>query len=267
MKRFIPVFAVAAALLSSCASGPVTMEQKFPKIWADGFNLEAHRGFSDEYPENTEASFRAAAEVGRPHYQGMESDVQMTADSVIVMIHDDKVDRTTDGTGAVKDYRYEDLILLDAGNGEKVPTFECYLDYCRKAGFIPYVELKTDDRAAILRTFAILADKGWKDGDYVVTSFKLDALAFAATLCDTPMEFMAGRFKPEKIDEVMAAIPNNLVIRPKAANITQELVDLCAERGLPMEAYGLPVGDKPLLDSLKAWGVKGVTCNSWKGLE
>lgn len=243
------------------------MEQKFPKIWAEGFNLEAHRGFSDEFPENTEASFRAAVEVGRPHYQGMESDVQMTVDSVIVMIHDSKVDRTTDGTGAVKDYRYEDLVMLDAGNGEKVPTFECYLDYCREAGFIPYVELKTDDRAAILRAFAILADKGWKDGDYVVTSFKLDALAFAATLCDTPMEYMAASFTPEKVDEAVAAIPANLVIRPKASGITQELVDLCAGKGLLMEAYGLPVGDKPLLDSLKAWGVKGVTCNSWKGLE
>ena len=64
----------------------------------------AHRGFSGKYPENTMLAFQKAIEVGA---DGIELDVQLTKDGEVVIIHDETIDRTTDGKGYVVDYTYE----------------------------------------------------------------------------------------------------------------------------------------------------------------
>ena len=63
--------------------------------------LWAHRGCSQRHPENTLLSFEKAAEI--PGLTGIELDIQMTKDGSLVVIHDERVDRTTEGTGNVKD--------------------------------------------------------------------------------------------------------------------------------------------------------------------
>ncbi|GIP16582.1 glycerophosphoryl diester phosphodiesterase [Paenibacillus montaniterrae] len=81
----------------------------------------AHRGYPLKHPENTLLGFRAAIELGFTH---LELDVHLTKDGVPVVIHDPTVNRTTNGTGAVKDYTLDELLKLDAGQGEFVPTLE-----------------------------------------------------------------------------------------------------------------------------------------------
>ena len=71
----------------------------------------AHRGFSGKYPENTMLAFRKAWEAGA---DGIELDVQLTKDGQVVIIHDEKLDRTTNGTGNVRDYTLAELRRLDA---------------------------------------------------------------------------------------------------------------------------------------------------------
>ena len=82
------------------------------KIWA-------HRGCSQRYPENTITAFSKALEV--KGLTGIELDIQMTRDNEIVVIHDERVDRTTDGTGYVKDFTYLQIrqLAIEAGNGKK----------------------------------------------------------------------------------------------------------------------------------------------------
>ena len=65
-----------------------------------------HRGFSGEYPENTMLAFQKAVEAG---CEGIELDVQLTKDLVPVIMHDEKVDRTTDGSGYIYDLTYDEL--------------------------------------------------------------------------------------------------------------------------------------------------------------
>jgi len=86
----------------------------------------AHRGFQTHYPENTMVSFMAAVEAGA---QFVELDVTMTGDNQVAVIHDDRVDRTTNGTGPVHNYDLKSLQQLDAGSwfhprfaGERVPA-------------------------------------------------------------------------------------------------------------------------------------------------
>ncbi len=115
--------------------------------------LFAHRGGAALAPENTLESFRGAVE----HWGAdvIETDVHLTRDGEIVVIHDDTVDRTTDGTGRVADFTLEELQGLDAGarfldlegnpsmagRGVRIPRFEDVLDA------LPGVRINVDAKA------------------------------------------------------------------------------------------------------------------------
>lgn len=88
--------------------------------------VTGHRGCKAYMPENTLISFREAFRLG---VDVLEFDIQLTRDDVMIVMHDEMVDRTTDGTGAVWFKTLEEMKALDAGvkfgyPGERVPTFE-----------------------------------------------------------------------------------------------------------------------------------------------
>ena len=93
--------------------------------------LIAHRGGRVYKPENTIAAFQHAIDTGA---DWIEMDVQRTKDGELVVIHDETVDRTTDGTGRVVDLTLEQIRALDAGNGERVPTFEEVITLAKENG-------------------------------------------------------------------------------------------------------------------------------------
>lgn len=100
----------------------------------------AHRGFSGMYPENTEIAFLKAAEVSC--CDGFETDVQMTKDEVIVICHDERIDRTSNGTGFIKDYSYEELLRFDFGQGQRIMRIEHLLEMVSKNQLLLNIELK-----------------------------------------------------------------------------------------------------------------------------
>lgn len=96
--------------------------QSKENIW-----VAAHRGWRSEYPENTMPAFQAALDLG---VDQIETDVRITRDGELVLIHDATVDRTTNGTGKVCDKLFAELRALDAGSymgenfrGAQIPTF------------------------------------------------------------------------------------------------------------------------------------------------
>jgi glycerophosphoryl diester phosphodiesterase len=80
-----------------------------------------HRGAAGVLPENTLKGFRYAIELGCAY---MECDVHLTKDEHLIVMHDDKVDRTTNGSGLIRDFTFEAIRALDAGEGEQVPTLD-----------------------------------------------------------------------------------------------------------------------------------------------
>lgn len=107
----------------------------------------AHRGFSGKYPENTMLAFEKAIAEG---VDGIELDVQLTKDGEVVIIHDEKIDRTTDGEGYVVDYTYEELSQFDASyiyrgkmGFNKIPTLREYFELVKDLDIITNIELKT----------------------------------------------------------------------------------------------------------------------------
>ena len=106
----------------------------------------AHRGASGYAPENTLAAFRLAEEQGS---DGVELDVQLTKDGEVVVIHDEKIDRTSTGTGFVRDYTLEELKKfsfhnhMEAYEGETIPTLEEVLNLLKPGKMEVNIELKT----------------------------------------------------------------------------------------------------------------------------
>lgn len=145
------------------------------KIWA-------HRGASAYAPENTLAAFELALEMGA---EGIEFDVQRTADGHLVVIHDETVDRTSDGSGAVVDLTLEQLRRFDFSNGFEVPrrvgipTLAEVLELCRPTDITINIELKDSVEAYPgmgLEALAAARDAGVVDRA-LFSSFNHDSLA------------------------------------------------------------------------------------------
>ncbi len=100
--------------------------------------IVGHRGARSLEPENTRAALRR----GMACADYIEIDVRLTRDGIPVVIHDATVDRTTNGTGRVRDLALEDLTRLDAGTGEKIPTLREVLDLVAGGNVGLIVEIK-----------------------------------------------------------------------------------------------------------------------------
>lgn len=107
----------------------------------------AHRGDSGKYPENTMLAFHQAAAAGA---DGIELDIQCTKDGVLVVIHDETIDRVTDGTGRVIDYTFAQLQQFNAAaswGGQHgfcaIPSFEEYCSWAAGQELTTNVEIKT----------------------------------------------------------------------------------------------------------------------------
>lgn len=135
----------------------------------------AHRGGTTGTPENTLAAFENAIALGA---DWLEMDVQRTRDGTLVVIHDTTVDRTTDGTGRVGDLTLAQLRALDAGGGERIPTFAEVIALAKASGVKILPEAKSPQLYSGLGTemAAMLAEN-----DYVqysaVQSFRATTLA------------------------------------------------------------------------------------------
>lgn len=117
-----------------------------------------HRGASGSAPENTFAAFDLALAQGAG---GLEFDIQISSDGVPVVIHDDTLERTTDGKGRVCDFTFEQLQKLDAGRGEKIPAYGELL--ARYAGrCVLFTEIKAE--AAIQPIAALISQHGAQRG-------------------------------------------------------------------------------------------------------
>ena len=130
----------------------------------DRVKIVAHRGASFYEPENTLRAIRKALELKADM---VEVDVRLSKDGFVVVIHDETVDRTTDGSGYVEEKTLEELRRLDAGLGEKIPTLKEVIDTVKgKAKLV--VELKKPGYEA--KVTKIFEDEDFVE-DVIVTSF------------------------------------------------------------------------------------------------
>ena len=132
-----------------------------------------HRGYRAKFPENTILSFAGAFEHGA---DGIECDIQKTADKRYIVFHDDELSRVTGRRGYVKDMNFSELSGLDAGSGEKIPDINSFLNSLR-GHRLRNIELKVetitgDDFSPLDQ---VISHSGFKK-DVIISSFNHDLL-------------------------------------------------------------------------------------------
>ncbi|OGZ17997.1 MAG: hypothetical protein A2V72_00690 [Candidatus Nealsonbacteria bacterium RBG_13_37_56] len=133
-----------------------------------------HRGAKGLEPENTLRSFSKAIDLG---VDMIEFDVRLTKDKKVVVIHDDKLDRTTNGKGLVKEKSLKEIKKLYAGKRERIPTLEETLDSVAKRVKVN-IELKGEKTAESVSKIIdkYLKNKKWPLGYFFVSSFNYQEL-------------------------------------------------------------------------------------------
>jgi glycerophosphoryl diester phosphodiesterase len=192
-----------------------------------------HRGACGYEPENTLISFKKALDLG---VDAIELDVYALKSGELVVIHDDTVDRTTNGKGYVMEHSFESLRKLDAGKGEKIPTLQEVLDVIDRR-VIVNIELKGGETSSLV---AGVIDqyklKGWSDEHFIVSSFNhVELAAFSAIkptirtgalICGIPIDLAAFA---SKVNAYAANLSSEF--------ITAELVGDAKARGLKVFVY------------------------------
>lgn len=141
-----------------------------------------HRGAKGYEPENTLVSFQKALDM---HVDGIELDVHLSADAEIIVIHDETIDRTTNGKGFVNGLSLQELKAFLIEGKHEIPTLEEVFDLVNQKCFIN-IELKihdvTDKVVALIEKY--VNKKGWKYDHFLVSSFDWNALQRMASLND-----------------------------------------------------------------------------------
>lgn len=218
----------------------------------------AHRGASAYAPENTFAAFDLAVEMGAT---AMETDVQATADGRLVLLHDARVDRTTDGHGPLADLTLAEVEALDAGAsfdprfaGQRIPTAEEFL--ARYGGRVRLrLEVKAqgvvDRLVQMVEEASLLAEVEFSSFQYEFVT-QLTARAPTATVC-----YLVQAISHETIGQATAAVAR--IVSGRAANLTREAIADARSAGLSVSAWG--VGDDQLLAKVVDLGVDSFTSN------
>lgn len=218
----------------------------------------AHRGASSYYPENTLSSFQAGLSMGA---NGIETDVHKTKDGVLVLFHDDKLDRVTDGQGPITDYTYEELLRLTVRNAEtgrtdKLLSLEDFLKAFAHLDLTFAIELK---QAFIEQeTIDMLSRYGMR-GKTILTSFTFENLARAKAYAPdwkVGLLFSLARM-PDPVSLIQSISGEQLC--PYAPDLTQELADQYHALGYSVRAWG--VKDEKIMKQVIACGADGMTVN------
>lgn len=229
--------------------------------------IAGHRGVKALFPENTLCSFQAAIDLG---LDMIETDLQLTADHEIVLIHDDTLDRTTNGTGLVSRYTLKELRRLDAGIrfgkafiGQPVPTLAelCELVLPCPA-LLLNIEIKTYTPETVDRAIALLSRFGLM-GRCVFSSVNPSVLAYLHDCCGvrtqgfTKSFFQACQMRFD--DGRYGTYSKMYAVGLQVSEATEETIRFFRELGVQTWAW-CPDDEASVLACIRR-GINLVTCN------
>jgi len=215
-----------------------------------------HRGAMGHEPENTIRSFKKALEL---NVDAIELDVYVCKTGELVVIHDDKVDRTTNGTGYTEDKTFAELRQLDAGKGELIPTLEEVLDFVDKR-VIVNIELK--GRSTAFTTYQVIdkyiKQNGWSELDFMVSSFDHHELnKFKHLYPQIPIGVLLEGVPLSYAD--CAVQLNAQSINLSLDFINQDFVNDAHKKGLKVYVY--TVNDYDDISKIQKLNIDGIFCN------
>lgn len=208
------------------------------------FNLIGHRGVAGLRPENTLASIRYAAQLG---LNWIEIDARLTKDQHWVLMHDSRVDRTTNGIGEVHELTLAEIQKLDAGSwyhpqfrNEKVPTLDNVLDLAYEIGININVEIKGSEQnpkshAKLLAEF--LKFKIPENfAQPLISSFDLDFLIYLRQESDNiPIGYLIEEFNQDTFP--IALYHSFTTINCNITNISGKYLSTAKRHNMPVLLY------------------------------
>jgi glycerophosphoryl diester phosphodiesterase len=235
------IFLLAAGAAADDRDRPATIEA-FMKLDSPT-RVIAHRGFSGHAPENTLVAIRQAIEVGADM---VEIDVTVTSDGHVILLHDETLDRTTDGQGLPTEKTLDEIRRLDAGSwfgpdyaGEKIPTLSEALETVKDRILIN-IEIKSEavEHEVVPKVAALIVEHGMLDR-VVVSSFSPEALRLMKIT--DPAVITATLFNKElhtdrdPLEIIMEVGSHGFNISGK--RLTAEMVERCHKHGIPVAVY------------------------------
>lgn len=270
-KKWLSSLAALVMVVGVTAGGEVASAKEKHK---DILNV-SHRGASGHAPEHTLVSYKMGEQM---HGDYIEVDLQMTKDGQLIAMHDEKVDRTTDGTGYVKDFTLKEVKELDAGSwfnekypkyadskykGLEVPTLEeVFQKFGKNASY--YIETKSPEiYPGMEKELLRLVNEYRIDKDkLLVQSFSQQSLQIMHDLDPTVnlVQLISYRSYAEITDEQIDAIKEYAVgVGPNHTYLNEEYVQKVVNSGLEIHPY--TVNDKERMKQLIDWGVTGMFTN------
>jgi glycerophosphoryl diester phosphodiesterase len=243
-------FAAVLWILTQSSIVRSAMAAETPPGFPPYLSLQAHRGAAGLAPENTLAAFRMALDLGA---DGTEMDLQVTKDGIVVVIHDDTVDRTTDGRGRIGDLTLIEIKRLDAGakfgpafRGERIPTLRELIDLVKASGrdrFRLNLEIKfaegREGHPADLeeRVLTVLTETNFLDRVITQSFYHPSAAKMKRLVPGIPAGLLVGQ-KRQPADPV-AAVRDHRVdyYAPHHSLVTPELLRTLHQAGVPVVTW------------------------------
>jgi glycerophosphoryl diester phosphodiesterase len=192
-----------------------------------------HRGASGHEPENTLRSIATAIAHGADM---VEIDVFVLPTGEVILMHDDRIDRTTNGQGLTLEMPFEELRKLDAGKGEQIPTLEEVIELIDAR--IPLViEIKNPGSARpVMDRVSYYLKKGWDADRFIVSSYNHPELRAFKTLL--PEVTTVALLYSIPLDYAAFCVPLQAdVVAPAVDIVTPEFVEDAHARGLLLYAW------------------------------
>ncbi len=225
------------------------------KVNKTNFITYAHRGASEYCPENTLMSFYMGIQMGA---NGIETDVKKTKDGVLVLFHDDTLERVTGKTGKISDYTYNELsnFTVKKGNlNDKIPTLEDFLSHFAYRDITFAIELKDDD---IEKEVVDLIFKYGIEKKTVVTAFELERLRKVKKYhSNIKIGYLTQNIDECVINELINI--NAYEICPVGKDVTPEKVCKWHSLGLNVRAWG--IFNEDIMKKVYDAGADGMTVN------
>ncbi|MDP4089472.1 MAG: glycerophosphodiester phosphodiesterase [Bacillota bacterium] len=224
----------------------------------------AHRGASGYFPENTLIAFEKAIEMG---CDAIETDVQMTRDGELVLIHDELVDRTTDGVGLVKNFSLKGLRELDAGTWhgsspslQHIPTAEELIILAKSQSININFELKTGIviYPEIERKIIELIYKYNMQENVLLSSFNHYSMVECKSIdksVKAGLLYEAGLYKPSQYCKLAGCD----AIHPNFYSVNEDIIHEAKKDGIWVNSY--TVNNEEKMKQLLDYGIDGIITN------
>lgn len=201
---------------------------------AAAIDLVVHRGANEHAPENTRAAAQQCIDWDVAY---VEIDVRTSKDGVMYILHDATVDRTTNGTGKLRDLTSEQIDELDAGSwfdpkfaGEKVPRLEPYLKWIKGKSKV-YFDVKDADLEALI---AMVYDLGMENDCFFWFGNPLQASKFRKLNSELALKINAGN--PEEVRRAHERMGADIV-EVGLDKMSEEMVSTCRDLGVKLMIY------------------------------